>query len=175
MTLWETFLDFLNSEVTLWETLLISLIISLFTPIVIPVLVSRYISTYANFRKSFIDARVHLLLYVHIYTNSWLDDEITPSIRKNINAIQESLRSIYVNIETSYRLIPKEIRRLLEIIGFLPDRKTLDDILRDLLALHTFTIHYRSKSDKTEYGSEELKERKRLINKVNKIIDEYIK
>lgn len=38
---------------------------------------------------------MHLRLHENMYTGSWLDDEITPSLRKNINAIQESIRSIY--------------------------------------------------------------------------------
>lgn len=165
----------LDTPVTLWETVLISLILSLFTSIVIPVLVARYLSTYANFRKNLIDARVHLRLHTNIYTNSWSDNEISPSFKKNVDAIQESLRVIWVNIETSYWLIPKMIRQILEHIGLVPDQKTLENTLGDLLALHSSTIHYRSRTDGKEYGSKELKERTELIDKVNKIIDKYVK
>jgi hypothetical protein len=165
----------MNTQPTLLQTVIVSFLTALFTVLVIPMFITPYFNTYNDFKKYLIEARVHLRLYVNIYTNFWYADEVNSTFRKEVTDMQKHLRLIWVNVENSYWLIPKTYRWFLNRIGRLPDREEMDCILGKLLGIHNSTIIYRTENDKNTRGHEELIQKKKMIKEVNTFINLYIK
>ena len=142
--------------------------------IIVPFFVSRYTNAYDDFRSELIKVRRHFRLYSNIYSNFHSIDEINTDYHTKVIGAQESLRIMWADMESKYLLIPNEVRYILIRIGKLPEKKDLEPILYNLLAIHNSNIIYRSNEDKRRNGRVELVKRREQIDEVKNFINIYL-